>query len=309
MKKRFLGILITILTLFSPIISNASVTTYERNENEHLGIWESIEITPYRKDIILKTPKVDEKEKVYDFADLFTDEEEVLLYNKITEYINNHNMDLVVVTTTDNNKASAKDYAYDFYDYNMFGKNKFHDGILFLIDMDTREIYFATSGEEQIMYDDKRIDDILDVVYSYVKDEKYYDSIEKGIDKAAEFASSGIPSSNEDVRLDENGKPYVVKIRKVNWLVSIAVGLVLSLTITFITISRYKKIKLATDAHGYLDKKGIVKGTFTDQFLTTHTTRTRIHTESSSGGGGSSGGSSISSGSSGVSHGGGGRSF
>ena len=68
MKKRFLGILITILTLFSPIISNASVTTYERNENEHLGIWESIEITPYRKDIILKTPKVDEKEKVYDFA-------------------------------------------------------------------------------------------------------------------------------------------------------------------------------------------------------------------------------------------------
>ena len=90
---------------------------------------------------------------------------------------------------------------------------------------------------------------------------------------------------------------------------SIAVGLVLSLTITFITISRYKKIKLATDADGYLDKKKIVKGTFTDQFLTTHTTRTRIHTESSSGGGGSSGGSSISSGSSGVSHGGGGRSF
>ena len=309
MKKRFLGILITILTLFSPIISNASVTTYERNENEHLGIWESIEITPYRKDIILKTPKVDEKEKVYDFADLFTDEEEVLLYNKITEYINKHNMDLVVVTTTDNNKASAKDYAYDFYDYNMFGKNKFHDGILFLIDMDTREIYFATSGEAQIMYDDERIDDILDVVYSYVKDERYYDSIDKGIDKSSEFASSGIPSSNEYVRLDENGKPYVVKIRKVNWLVSIAVGLVLSLTITFITISRYKKIKLATDADGYLDKKKIVKGTFTDQFLTTHTTRTRIHTESSSGGGGSSGGSSISSGSSGVSHGGGGRSF
>ena len=121
-------------------------------------------------------------------------------------------MDLAVVTTTDNNKASAKDYAYDFYDYNMFGKNKFHDGILFLIDMDTREIYFATSGEEQIMYDDERIDDILDVVYSYVKDEKYYDSIEKGIDKSSEFASSGIPSSNEDVRLDENGKPNRWKI-------------------------------------------------------------------------------------------------
>lgn len=308
MRKKFLSIFITILILFSPIMANASVITYERDENEHLGIWESIEITSDRKNIILKTPKVDEKEKVYDFADLFTAEEESLLYNKITGYINKYNMDLVVVTIDNNNKASAKDYAYDFYDYNMFGKNKFHDGILFLIDMDTREIYFVTSGEEQIMFDDERINDILDVIYLYVKDGKYYDSIDKGIDKAAKFVSDGIPSSNESVKLDESGKPYVVKIRKVNWVISLSIGLVLSLIITFITISRYKKIRLATNADGYLDEKGIVKGTFTDKFLTTHTTRTRIHTESNSSGG-SSGGSSISSGSSGISHGGGGKSF
>ena len=76
---------------------NAEVKTYERSE-DNLGIWDSINVTETNKQNILGTPKVDEDEKVYDFADLFTLDEEQQLYDKIQAYIEEFNMDMVIVT-------------------------------------------------------------------------------------------------------------------------------------------------------------------------------------------------------------------
>lgn len=44
------------------------------------------------------TPVVDETKKIYDYANLITDEEEIELYNKVQEFINKYNMDMVIVT-------------------------------------------------------------------------------------------------------------------------------------------------------------------------------------------------------------------
>ena len=56
-------------------------------------------------DYEITTPDKDaEYEKVYDFADLFTDKEEQELYSQITKYISSYKMDLAVVTINENNK-------------------------------------------------------------------------------------------------------------------------------------------------------------------------------------------------------------
>ena len=135
LKLTFIFILTLIFSFTVKVF--ASTNTFPRTE-ENLGIRDSINVTDTVKRAALSTPKVDEKEKVYDFANLLTDEEEKKLYNSINEYIEKYDMDMAVVTIDKNNKASAMDYADDFYDYNNFGIGSTHDGLLFLIDMDTR---------------------------------------------------------------------------------------------------------------------------------------------------------------------------
>ena len=87
------------------------------------------------------TPTVDASEKVYDFAELRSDSEEKSIYNEITGLIDEYNLDAAVVTINYNNKSSAKSYAEDFYDYNDFGVGSTKDGLIFLIDMDNREMF------------------------------------------------------------------------------------------------------------------------------------------------------------------------
>ena len=304
MKKISLLIL-TFLIFIMPHTVFATVNVEERTEDD-LKIWDDIEVNENNLDNILNTPKVDEDEKIYDFADLFVEGEEEELFNFITDYIDEHNMDMVVVTIDDNNKSDAKEYAEDFYDYNYFGKGKNYDGILFLIDMDTREIYVMTTGNALLYYDDARIDGLLDAAYVYMTSEEYYQAAKAFIVRAERYATEGYSSSADDYYIDENGD--LIEKKSINWLLTLGIPTALSSIMAYIFISKHKGIKLATEADEYLDIPGIQYGQFVDNFLTTYTSRTYIGS-SSSGSGRSGGGISSSRGSSGRSHGGGGRRF
>lgn len=273
----------------------ASVNTFTRTE-DNLLVKDSINVTEYNKDIILATPAIDAKEKVYDFADLFTDSEEERLYEDIGEYINSYNMDLVVVTINDNNKLNAQEYAQDFYDYNDFRT----DGVLFLIDMDTREIYMTTTGSAIDMYNDYRIDQILDSVYYYVSSGNYYDTASSFIDEVSYYASVGLPSDGD---YSYDSKVVFADI----FLKCFLIALIVTIVIMIILVMKNRMVKKATSSREYLVKETMKINHVSETFLGAFVSKVRRSHDSGSSGGG--GGSSISSGSSGVSHGGGGRSF
>ena len=73
---------------------------------------------------------IDTDDKVYDFADLFSESEEEKLYNDIYKYKNQTTYEAIIVTTNDNNGKYVEDYAMDFYEDNGFARN----GIIFVID-------------------------------------------------------------------------------------------------------------------------------------------------------------------------------
>ena len=304
-KKIYIFIMLIIFSF--PIIVDASVITYERTE-ENLQIRDDIVVTDNNLDNILKTPKVNEDEKIYDFADLFTDDEEDKLYDKVNNFIDKHDMDMVIVTIDDNNKSTAKKYADDFYDYNYFGKNNSYDGLIFIIDMDTREIAISTTGSGILMYDDDRVDEILDNAYDEISMKKYYNTALSFINDSNDFANDGLPSSNDNYVIDENGN--IVKVKKVNWILTLISSIAIPTIVVIILISKHKGIKIATKADNYVDASKIIRRPNVDTFVNTHTTRIRVPKSSgSSSGGGRIGGSSISRGSSGRSHGGGSRRF
>ena len=259
------------------------------------------------------TEQVDSKStKVYDYADLLTDEEETNLRKLANDFIEKYQMDMVLVTINENpygiSDYYTQQYAQDFYYYNGFGVGNKSSGIIFLIDMANRYPYIATKGEAILTFDDKRIEQMHDSAYDNLAAGSYYEAFRSFVTSASDFASDGIPNSNKLYCIDDNGNYYKCKKepKSVNWLITILAAVLGSLIPVLIHLRKYKGIRIATNANVYL--KSSTQDNKVDQFLTTFTSQVR-RSQSSSSGGHSGGGSSISHGSGGSFGGGGGRHF
>lgn len=271
----------------------ASTNVYERSVDDYrVADW--VQVTDSNKDSILNTPSVDASEKVYDFANLLTDSEEKDVYYQVQNFIMEHDMDLAIVTIDSNNKGSQVEYADDFYDYNDFGIGSSRDGVLFLIDMQYRQIYMSTTGDAIQMYSDYRIDQIMNAIYQYMTDTDYFNGISNFIDELSYYASVGYPEMDEASRLS------VGQCLKYGAIISAIATFIIMLVL----VNKNKLVRPATTAREYLDKESVVVNNYGDIFMGSNTVKHKIEHSSSS-----SGGSSTHSSSSGSSHGGGGHGF
>ncbi len=306
MKKyiRFFACLLLFIC-FSCLDVYASTNTYDRTEeNNYLVTGSDITITDSMLSDILSTPAVKASEKVYDFADLYSDSEEEKLYSEIVKFIDDYNLDLAVVTIDSNTKSSTQAYAQDFYDYNDFGIGSSYDGVLFLIDMQNREYYMTTSGSGIVMYTDARINSCLDAAYNGIVSGDYYDGTISFIDTMSDYAAIGAP----DEFGNEPKLTGVSKLKVMPWTTITIFSIVATAFVMYILISNSKLARQANSSRHYLTKADV--SVADEIFLGSNVHRSARHHESSHGGGSSGGsGRSISSGSSGRSHGGGGRRF
>lgn len=296
MKKIVLSLIIFLL----PIVSFASTNTYPRTEDDlRINSW--ITVTEENKDNILNTPSVNEEEKIYDFADLYTDEEEKNLYSAVYDYTQRRNLDLVIVTINDNFE-STQEYADDFYDYNNFGYGSDRDGLLFLVDMENRYVYISATGGAMALYPDNECDMITEQVYTYFSDQNYYD----GTYQMIKTLDTYYEISYNDSNIDE----YKYNTADVNYLYVFIFAIVCTIIGIVILIKRNDLVKVATTSEEYYDKgsKGVHR--IKDVVIGHHVTKHAIEHDtgsSSHGGGFSGGGGHISS--SGSSHTGGGHKF
>lgn len=301
MKRIIFFIIAFIICCFSfNVFASAN---YEVRTEDNLGVPSYIQVTDAKKESILSTPLVDSSEKVYDFADKFSDSEENDLYDKILTFTDKYSMDMVIVTIDENPKNSALSYAQDFYDYNTFGIGDTHDGILILFDFATRNVQIVTTGSAIRMYSDIRIDIILDNVFKYM-DGDYYKAANEFISSASSYADIGF--SNDD---GSEPKPTgIAKLKVLPWTGILIFTFVTTIIIMIVMVASNKMVRKATSSRQFLREDSVKINLIKETFLGTSVTKTKRVNNSNSGGG-HSGGSSTSRGSSGVSHGGGGRSF
>ena len=248
---------------------------------------------------------VDTKEKIYDYANLLTGDEESNLKSSIKSAIEKTNLDIVAVIIDDNDYSSAMDYAEHFYYNNDFGFNASKDGIILLIDMDNRELWIATSGEGQLLFDDARIEEMLDNMTSYISADDFKSGINSFIEDVENYHELGNPKSNKDYYIDDDGN--MVRKKSVNWVITAIGSVIISGITIWILIAKHKMIVAAKYANQYIDDKNTKLYTPIDTFLTTYTSTVKINRDS--GGSGRSGGSSTHRGAGGRSFGGGGRKF
>lgn len=235
-------------------------------------------------------------ERVYDYADVLTDEEEDDLRDYIEECEDKVKIDIVLVTIAEDMEdggsweSNMMNYADDFYDENEYGYNKVHgDGVLLLDNWyeDQEGSWLSTCGSVYEEFGNYEIDRVLDVVYNQVETNPY-----KAYTSYVSTVTNYMTNAGSSVHIP--------------WLFVVLAPIVVAVIFALINLSQ-KPAKDTTTASTYVTGGRPNMNVCTDDFIRKNVVTRRIQSNSGSGGGrsGGRGGSHRSSG--GVRHGGGGR--
>ena len=255
-------------------------------------------------------PTVDPSLHVFDYAGLLTLEEEAKLDTRMEHLIGLFSQDIVIVCIDDNLGLTTEAYADDFYDYNDFGMSATRDGILLLLDMDSRGIHITTTGKAIDLFSDADIDNLLDNIVDNIA-EGYYNAgfarflndVERHLSRASEqpkVTPTPVPKDSPSTKVVQSGSIPTIAIA----------GSLIVTVLTFI----YYTTKQASSLPPAPSIATYTYGTFrvkrnTDLFLRTHTHRTAKPKEHKVAPRSSSSSTRTHTSSSGTRHGGGSRSF
>lgn len=301
MKKIVKILSVFIIFFIGNIICNASTITYDRTELNNYGVNKKWKITSSNKSNVLNTKMVDASEKIYDYSDILTMQEEQDLYEKIQKFIDTTKMDMVIVTVDlpySYDKVN-EDYAADFYDYNDFGINfDRYSGVLLLRNTYSSDPYFNiyAFGDAQLYFSYNRLENVLDYIYDDLHSGNYYDGFSKFTNKMTSYYNSGIPSEMKSYKVNEDG--YLYKIYTIPYFIVLIISSIVTAITMSIMVKKNKMVVKATKATEYLDRQSIKYTEKHDDFITSHVSSYRISSSS----GGSGGGFSSSGGSSGGGH-------
>jgi uncharacterized protein len=264
--------------------------------------------------------KDDVRQRVYDRAGLFSDTEEEELESELSAMWEETGMDVVLVTTEDAQGKTAEQYADDFFDENGFGADGDSGGILYLIDMDNRELYISTYLKAIRFLTDERIDRMLDRGISRLGAGDFVGCAKLLLEDTREYYEQGIGHNQYNQDRDTGEIDYYQEKpkRSIRWyeaLLALAVSAFCAGSVCRKVRRDYRMEKEQKLASGYyLSYRADAAFRFRDQrdeLRDSHVTRQVIPRATSvrSAGGRSSGRSTTHTSGSGRVHGGGGRKF
>ncbi|MEY8338699.1 TPM domain-containing protein [Lachnospiraceae bacterium 62-35] len=127
--------------------------------------------------IVYIVPALGENEqRVFDNAGLFSEQEAQSLSTLVNEVREKISQDLVIVTVDDTEGKTSLEYADGFYDNGGFGAGDDYSGIIFLIDMDNRELTISACGRMIEIITNARLESMLDQLYGDISEGQYYDT-------------------------------------------------------------------------------------------------------------------------------------
>lgn len=243
---------------------------------------------------------------VVDDAMLFSSTEESMLMESAAGLSDQYDMDIVIVTTDNAQGKSSREFADDYFDYQGYGRGSDYSGILFLIDMDNREVYISTSGEGIRYLTDERIERILDEVFdSGLSEGDYYGAASGFLRKTEEYLQAGIPSDQHTVEEGSEENKLTPIEAALSFLASLGIG-----GGFYGSVKSGYRTKNPPNPFSYRNNSIVNLADKGDRLVDTSVTSRIIpRTPPPGSGGSSSGRSTVHRSSSGRMHGGGGRKF
>ena len=241
------------------------------------------------------------QKKVYDDAGILTSSEESKLQQLCVDTAQSSKIDIIIVTTANNQGKTAMQYAEDFFMAHDFGLDKNHgDGVLFLIDMQGKETYISTAGSGIRYISDIRIDNIITATTTYLKKSNYNGACETFVNKIGTYMKS-LPSSSDQ---EETGNKTLSEKLLDHILIKVLIAVVGG-AVAVIVMMFNAKAKMTVGCQTYVKDHNFDIRDTRDIFINTTVVKHKIETNNGSG----NGGGSSHSGSGGHSFGGGGGKF
>lgn len=156
----------------------------------------------------------EEKERIVDEAGLFSDEERSRLEERSKELEKKMKGVVLVLTTADTGGKSAAETVDSAYFDRGYHEEYGEDGLVFLIDLDNREIYLGVYGDLIPVLTDQRIEAVLDEAYPFVTRGDYGEAAGAALAAAAAWYDRGVPSGQYTYQ-EDTGK--IVPYRSIRW--------------------------------------------------------------------------------------------
>lgn len=198
------------------------------------------------------TVSAENSNRVVDNADLLTPAEEKSLLEKLNSTSETHQVDVVIVTEESIGYQTPATYADDYFDNNGYGYGINKDGVLLLLNMESRDWYISTCGLCIDAFTDYDIETIGDLMLSDLSDGNYFAAFETYADECEYYINGYI-----------NGFPFSVTFAL---LVSLILGLIVAFIVTAIMKGQLKTIRPQRAAANYV-RKGSMQVTESNDFF------------------------------------------
>ena len=224
------------------------------------------------------SPALADQSRVIDDADVLSADDESTLEQAITLVREKYQFDVVLLTKTTIDGREARYYAGDYYDYNGFGYNDTHDGIIILLvtgsEAGSRDYAIVMTGRGERIFDDDAVYAIEYDILPPLRSSNYTTAMARfirDVEARLEFYADYYTPVNRTKRV----APILL-------LIGAAVGA----AVAFGLKSQMKSARKKNSASSYVREGSFQLNRVQDIYLYTTTTRRKIETSSSSGGGG-----------------------
>jgi len=209
--------------------------------------------------------------RLVDHAGLLSDTEYHSLLSKLDEISTRQQFDVTIVTVTSTAGKSTLVYADNFYEQAGYGFGPNWDGTLLLVDMGNRQWHISTSGFGITALTDAGLARIDDHIVPDLSAGNFYTAFNTFADTVDQFVSSARAGRPVDVgnMTSQVSVPMMM-------VMSLGVGVVLSLIIVGVMASKMKSVKAQRGACVYVKTNSMKLRDSRDQFLYRNITRVPI---------------------------------
>ncbi len=257
---------------------DALITRHDKVEN----IVYKIQLIVYQMSLTIDN--VEPSRNIVDMANILNSEQTSQLEQKITQVINNCQIDVVILTTCLNNGKSMVDFADDYYDENDYGIDLRKSGLILVLSLQDNEWYISTSGAAIDTFSDWGIEYLGKVMKPSLVDGNFYQAFEDFVSYTEKFnvqAATDKPYDrynqgdlpnldvDEEVVFDnqDNSEPKTKMDSNKRILISLGAGLIIGFIISFIRMGKLNTKKSVKNANEYVKENSFKLTKSNDLYL------------------------------------------
>ena len=146
--------------------------------------------------------------RVVDQADIFTDQEEAQMEERLAQLRSQLEKDIVVFTDVSTHGLTHTAYADDFFDYNGYGIGDDFEGVCLMVcmDPDDRGWWTSCSGPVTMgLYTETEANNIDDLLYEYMVAGDYGEGVQDWIENMRRLYTTGSPYSEDWALMSKDG--------------------------------------------------------------------------------------------------------